>query len=259
MSIEEQDPYQEVRQQVDELHSKLEYDRGRREGTRNVLQIVAVVVTILVSVGLLTLWRNTQQFQQETIRAIESAAVTRQVEVESTSVARQATVEFEALEARLHLEGTMESGIANVFDNFEATVTSGEGTRSADAATRSSRRISDLGTRTAEGAAALQSELQARNLEINATAEMLSAAVGTQVYESVDASIDAEALQSAAITIMQTRIDAAVTASFAEAVEQSVQATTQALELTATAEAPLTPSPTAPAQESIVPTVTPTP
>lgn len=223
----------ELKVQYQEIEKQMAHAEGRREGIKYVIEMVAVILTILIGAGIFTLWNTTQNFQSRMLNNIEATVSAREIE----------------------LGDTMGTRVSAAIDEIETRTTETEETRAADMSTRIV--IEEL-TRTADMITTVNIQVEDFSDNINTRTAVLSNTVGTlnnelptRVYDAVGQYSDLADLQSIAIEIVQTRVDVVVQDSFSETVKLAVGATAQAIFTTATSDATQ--------EETSTPIATPTP
>lgn len=221
----------ELKVQYQEIEKELARAEGRREGIKYVIEMIAVVLTILIGAGIFTLWNTTQNFQERMLTDIQGTASAREIE----------------------LGYDMGTRVSSAISEIETRTIQSEDKRAAEVGTRI---VEEELTRTAELITRVDIQVEAFTDDINTRTAVLSDTVGIlndelpmRVYNAVDHYSDPIALKAVAIEVVQTRADIAVQDSFSQTVKLAVEATNQAIFITATAEAievgTSTPMPTA--------------
>ncbi|MEM7112357.1 MAG: hypothetical protein AAF614_07985 [Chloroflexota bacterium] len=257
INVEQRLKHLELQASYQELEKRLAREEGHRSGVKTTIEVVAITLTILVTVGIATLWLNVKQFQKSTQENIEAT-------IQSNIIVRETAIKMtvDSMQEAFDLEvNAMVSDIGTRTINQVST-------QDADVARRASREMNALAdiasTQTAELSGTAQSHNRAvlRQSEYISTRapEIVFAAVETAVNENVNP----DALRDVAIMIVQTRVNGVVETSFEQSVEQAVVATEEAIAITATKAAVATAEAiamTATAAPTVVPmpTATPTP
>ena len=235
------------RDRIQKLEQRLAFDEGRRAGIKFIIEITAVVVTVLVAAGIATLWYNTRNFQEATLKNIEgtlqSQAQTRESDI-ATRINDSMGTRFAEQDERVLVR----------LEVMTAEATTREAVMTSEAATREAVLTVEALTREAalaESAAAIIEALDVNAAEKINALNALQDNMGTAVYEAVDEKLTDEVIGNAAAEYLPPNIDAI----FEDRLKQAVAATQQAqqVEFAATA------TQQAVEQEALELQVTPTP
>ncbi|MDX1414749.1 MAG: hypothetical protein R3293_11205 [Candidatus Promineifilaceae bacterium] len=222
------------------LERRIAFEEGRRTGIKFIIEITAVVITLLVAAGIATLWINTRNFQQQTLQNVEN-------ELKQQAGTREKEVADQVLTREQEILDGVNRNMEQMFTEFDGQLATRSLVMTAESASRVTVLTIEAGTRAAAlstSAASLLTEIEIDGNQQVTELELMKEEMATAIFEAVSEQLDSEAIVNVAAESLNQKVDEI----FEQTLQQAVSATQEARRLeeaaTATREAELAVTPT---------------
>ena len=197
---------------IQKLEQRIAFDEGRRAGIKFIIEITAVVVTLIVAAGITTLWVNTRSFQERTLENVQQS-LEEQAHVRETEIAVRVNEKMDTL-----------------FMEIDKQVATRELVMTAEASTReyimtveAVTKEAALATSAAQIIDAIEADANTSILEV----ELMKSDLATTVFEAVSENLNSDVIVNVAAESLNQKVDEI----FEERLQQAVIATQEAQQL----------------------------